>query len=35
MSRTTVTRIVGYEPLLSPAALFLELPLADGAVADG
>ena len=29
MSRTTDTRIVGYEPLLSPAALFLELPLGD------
>ncbi|HEX3715875.1 MAG TPA: 3-deoxy-7-phosphoheptulonate synthase [Trebonia sp.] len=29
MSRTTDTRIVGYEPLLSPAALFLELPLDD------
>ena len=29
MSRITDTRIVGYEPLLSPAALFLELPLGD------
>ena len=29
MSRATDTRIVGYEPLLSPAALFLELPLGD------
>src|SRR6202522_1180024 len=29
MSRVTDTRIVGYEPLLSPAALFLELPLRD------
>ena len=27
MSRVTDTRIVGYEPLLSPAALFLEQPL--------
>jgi 3-deoxy-7-phosphoheptulonate synthase len=27
MSRVTDTRIVGYEPLLSPSALFLELPL--------
>ncbi len=29
MSRVTDTRIVGYEPLLSPAALFLEQPLSD------
>src|ERR1700722_2638723 len=29
MSRVTDTRIVGYEPLLSPAALFLEQPLGD------
>src|SRR5579863_1820310 len=29
MSDTTDTRIVGYEPLLSPSALFLELPLGD------
>src|SRR3984957_5816506 len=29
MSRVTDTRIVGYEPLLSPSALFLELPLGD------
>jgi 3-deoxy-7-phosphoheptulonate synthase len=29
MSNTTDTRIVGYEPLLSPAALFHELPLGD------
>src|SRR5579859_3813886 len=29
MSRVTDTRIVGYEPLLPPAALFHELPLGD------
>jgi 3-deoxy-7-phosphoheptulonate synthase len=29
MSRTTDTRIAGYEPLLSPAALVMELPLGD------
>ena len=29
MSRVSDTRIVGYEPLLSPAALLLELPLGD------
>src|SRR6202051_3297196 len=29
MSRVTDTRIVGYEPLLSPAALGHELPLGD------
>src|SRR3984957_5667260 len=29
MSRVTDTMIVGYEPLLSPAALFLEQPLGD------
>jgi len=29
MSRVTDTRIVGYEPLLSPAALVDELPLSD------
>jgi 3-deoxy-7-phosphoheptulonate synthase len=29
MSRVTDTRIVGYEPLLSPSALFLEQPLGD------
>ncbi len=31
MSRVSDTRIVGYEPLLSPAALLDELPLAEGA----
>src|SRR5260370_24444351 len=29
MSRTRDTRITGYEPLLSPAALLYELPLSD------
>ena len=29
MPRVTDTRIVGYEPLFSPSALFLELPLGD------
>jgi 3-deoxy-7-phosphoheptulonate synthase len=33
MPRTRDTRITGYEPLLSPAALLDELPLADAAAA--
>ncbi len=33
MPRTRDTRIVGYEPLLAPAALLDELPLADDAAA--
>ena len=33
MSSTRDTRITGYEPLLSPAALLDELPLADEATA--
>src|SRR5437660_4877158 len=33
MPRTRDTRITGYEPLLSPAALLDELPLADEAAA--
>jgi 3-deoxy-7-phosphoheptulonate synthase len=31
MSRTTDTRVTGYDPLLSPAALFDELPLTETA----
>jgi 3-deoxy-7-phosphoheptulonate synthase len=31
MPRTSDTRIVGYEPLLSPAALLEELPLTEQA----
>ena len=33
MTRTSDTRITGYEPLLSPAALLDELPLSDAATA--
>ena len=33
MSRTRDTRITGYEPLLSPAALLDQLPLGDEAAA--
>ena len=33
MPRTRDTRITGYEPLLSPAALLDELPLSDAATA--
>lgn len=34
MTRTTDTRIVGYEPLLLPTALLDELPLSDEAAAS-
>src|SRR5271157_3209443 len=33
MTRTSDTRITGYEPLFSPAALLDELPLTDAATA--
>ena len=35
MPRTRDTRITGYEPLLSPAALLDEMPLTDEAAAHG
>ena len=33
MTRTSDTRITGYDPLFSPAALLDELPLSDAATA--